>query len=807
MSVSSPRRSMRGSFVAVIAVAAVVLTTLVHPTGAHAAAPAAPSGLAQSAATPASNPVLSWAATSGAVRYNVQVDTTESFSSPDFGTVSTTNTRWVPASLPLKEGQVFWRVQAVNASRQASPWRVADFTVSPQAAPTPVSPENGAELAQPNEAPLLSWSPVAGATTYTVEMDTDSDFVGATSLPATSVPHVVVPNPQSAGPTYYWHVRATRANGTVTEWSSTWNYTVKQLDNPVLQSPNDDSGKHIDDVVLDWEPVIGAKSYQLRVSTDENFNTTTETRTDILSTRYSPPTTYLNNQYYWQVRAVDLAGNPSPWRDVSSNWNFNRVWPERPTLKYPSDTLSPPVGDPLFFQWSPVKHASTYQIDVGTDENFTPKSFETCTTAETTYTPRFTTNTPNDCWPAQGGVYYWRVRGMDEPANVPGIYSDIYSFVYESDRVTQTYPSSGATVSVPTLRWEPATDAQQYSVEIKNSTGTVVSAGTTYATQWTPKVSLNPAQSPFTWSVRSVKGGSLSPKYSGSAFTLSGTPPTGTASPLTPLTGTDLDAPTKRFPELTWEPDTNASYYRIKIGTAGSNFWLPSTTTNAPVLAAKLFYPTAIDTDKYFLKGGAYDWQVEAYNASDVLIGTGPRATFTIANLAAAAGQEVALNGQGILSGGCRKALSPTNPDNVCRDVPATPVLAWDPVPGAGYYMVYVSEDRSFTNMVYAGTGEAGTANHTWTPTDPLPDSQAGQAYFWAIRPCKSVDVGCAPDPSSTEDPATSAFAKRSPQVTFDSTDSPVGPADESVQRGSEVTFTWDDYLQTNLKTELLRQR
>ena len=53
------------------------------------------------------------------------------------------------------------------------------------------------------------------------------------------------------------------------------------------------------------------------------------------------------------------------------------------------------------------------------------------------------------------------------------------------------------------------------------------------------------------------------------------------------------------------------------------------------------------------------------------------------------------------------------------------------------------------------------TANNKWTLTELLPDSQAGTAYYWVIRPCKTSGY-CAPEPTK----ATNAFDKRSNPIT-----------------------------------------
>ena len=78
------------------------------------------------------------------------------------------------------------------------------------------------------------------------------------------------------------------------------------------------------------------------------------------------------------------------------------------------------------------------------------------------------------------------------------------------------------------------------------------------------------------------------------------------------------------------------------------------------------------------------------------------------------------------------------------------------------------------------------TDNTRWTPTELLPDSQAGEAYYWVVRPC-ATRTRCAPDPTR----ATSAFDKTSHKV------EPTAPANLAVVEDA-VTFSWRDYLVTN---------
>ncbi len=153
-------------------------------------------------------------------------------------------------------------------------------------------------------------------------------------------------------------------------------------------------------------------------------------------------------------------------------------------------------------------------------------------------------------------------------------------------------------------------------------------------------------------------------------------------------------------------------------------------------------------------------------------------------------GQRLVLDGNG--SSPCTASL--TNAGGVCAGVTSTPMLDWDPAPGATSYVVYLAHDRNFTNMV-DGYGDIGspsswvrTSNTRFAPFVALPDTQAGEAYYWFIRSCNASGCGLTPDEASN------AFQKKSPEVGL------VSPANNAVV-ADQVTFDWADYLDTNQST------
>jgi hypothetical protein len=793
--VVGPTREVQRLLLGVCALLLVAATLVSTPLAAQAAL-AAPSALSPKADSVSGIPVLEWARAAGAQQYEVELSASSDFS-PRLYWVKTYNRRAVP-TVDLPARQFYWRVRGVSAANAVSSWTTASFTVNTAAGPPLQSPVDEAVLKQPSDPPVLSWDVVPGAVSYEVQIDqapdaaTDADFISPTPV-TTKNSSYLVQAPQPA--TFYsWRVRAQRNGGAVTDWSEVRNYEIPGLDLVAINQPVNSPDTQVEDVVFDWAPVPGAKDYEIRVSNDESFTTVTDQKV-VKSTRYSPTTTYDNDQYWWQVRARDNQGNTRPWSETvpvgSTAPQFQRHWPDQVQLVYPADFAGAVTSDPFYFQWAPVDHASRYQLDMGSDPNFSPGTFESCFTKATTYTPGASgVNQPSGCTPDPGATYYWRVRGLDDPKGINGIWSDIRGFVYEPGRVSLLSPQPGETVSIPTLRWSAAQDAEKYRVSVRNGSGSVVASTDTYSLSWTPTTKL--VAGTYRWSVVSIdKNGDVSPTPllgSQATFTVDGTIPTTGANPLTPLTPT-TEASRPRFPALRWEPLDGATSYKVYVRPPNGTTYRQLTNSSGSALS--YYYPAATDAGATNLVAGEYHWLVEAYGSGG-LLGQGIEGTFTIADLAAVSGQRLALSGSDLapsINHTCDNRLdAPTGPQ-FCDDLKQTPVLDWAPVPEASHYLVYLFKDRELTTPVYKTTPAYVTTQNTrWTPTELLPDSQAGDAYYWFVRPCKSASI-CAPDPTA----ATHAFDKASNPVELQS------PADNDVAGvANQLTLTWRDNLVTN---------
>lgn len=800
------KAGIRASTVLIIGL---VMTTLGPVAPASAAAPASPTGLNVAQPLP-STTKFNWNRSAGAEKYEIQVDNDLAFGSPEVN-ASTVNSVYVP-EVTLKTVTNYWRVRAVLGSDRSDWTTGLPFDPPQVTVPIPSSPVDGAHLQQPDNAPLLTWTRSPGAKSYTIQVDSDSDFVGADEF-TTETTSLVVSKPLGLGD-WFWRVIATKGPGIVSQPSDYASFWIDALATPDITGPlgpQPNISPDVIDVVLDWAPVAGAIGYELQVASNSDFTAGSllEDRTGssnrVFGTRFSPAVTYDNNGYYWRVRAVDTAGNSSGW--AQSQVDFNRHYDITPDPVFPNDGAQD-VPDPLYFQWEPVTNASEYEIWVGTDENFSPDTYNSCRVAATTYTPGlFAINDtdlvnvlPNrineDCDPRPGVTNYWRVRPLDRPyvkpgggdlPGVQGLWSPTQSFKYTGLAMNNLTPADGATVSVPTLRWDTTPGALTYTVVIKLG-GSQVDTATTHATSYTPKGQTRLAAGTYTWSVyaETAEGTrSLAPLRT---FTIAGTPPTTGAAPLTPLS----PSPTGLFngaPSLTWEPEPSAAYYRVHATKPGGNVLISTGLFETPMA-----FPAMTDISSELKRPGTYTWWVTAHTTTGVLIATGPSNTFEIRQFTPADGHEVALGGRALdVNNPGQTPCTPTT--GVCT-VPATPVLKWDRAPGTAFYIVYVSEDPSFSNLLEPTTALPSTTNTIYMPALDnrdwsYADNQTERPYYWFVRPCRAVGQ-CGAGPVGVAGSAQHTFFKKSPPVTG---------LQSTLTQKTEVTFTWDNYYRDPAST------
>ncbi len=720
--------------------------------------------------------MLSWRPVTGAVVYRVQISSSPGFETLLYNVDTEATAATPPVDLPT--GTLHWRVASMENRWTVGAFAGSTFVKQRLSAPVPSSPPSGAELDYPGQPPTFFWSAVGGARSYQLEIDDAPDFVGA-QVHTTANTSFALTEPQPPGQTWYWRVQArsgvTQLNSA---FSPTRSYRVTWTgDKPTLTKPSHLAV--VEEVVFEWTAVDGAADYLLQVSPNGDWSNNVVHTATVKSTRYSPRVTLDNGSYYWRVRARDAgaSANSGRWSDERE---FTRGWDARPEALHP---VSGAVAEPSL-RWSPVHLAASYEVQIGTDVNFSDGTFGRCYTNHPTWTP-YARLSPwsghgehGDCTLVThsvhrlepGRTYYWRVRGIDTAGGVLGLWSntgggDVASFTYLPGTPEPLEPSDGATVSAPTLRWSPVPGHGRYRVTIIGTRGGWPTWVDTNAASFTPLTKLNPDHGPFNWYVQAIdangKVGTVPPASAWRTFSLEA--PSHTATHPTPLAPV-LDAHSIRSPAMSWTPVAGADHYKVFAGVKGSGVVFTLNGASKLPYAAFTYAgtsPTVGDAFGASLPPAAYEWYVEAYNSSGSPIATGPAASFVIDSLS--------------------DAVTTTPMTGALQA--DTPTLSWKSVPDAGGYIVYVAKDANFTNEYR----RYWTIYPTLTPRESYLDTQAGESYYWFVRPCWQGSTSpCGP--FNTDDhQRAGVFRKRSVPVRL------VAPV-EGAARSNQPTFTWEPY-------------
>jgi hypothetical protein len=367
--------------------------------------------------------------------------------------------------------------------------------------------------------------------------------------------------------------------------------------------------------------------------------------------------------------------------------------PGRPTLVAPAADAN--VQGVPAFTWNSVKRADRYEFQLAADPSFgsivDKGSFQTRNTAASIDKS------------LADGTYYWRVRAINAKGDA-GRWGRRSITKGWNARPELLGPISGAFVPFPStplvLRWTPVPRAYKYRVYIatdpglgtlavSDNKGPISTSGTVYS----PAVSLPPGK--YYWAVEAVDASSHRGARSAvGSFDWSWPSATGTA--VSDL----IDEPVVMDPHLIWDPVPGAVGYDVEVNysddwSVGSKVCCTGTTTGTELS------PTTI------LPNNVYNWRVRAIdpdgNAGQWNVGAPFDKHFgnvppTVQNL----------------------RLRDRDGDLAAGATTSTPIVAWDPVPGAAdfeYQIVPrtlgICDWTDNSGDVWRGTVTASTA---WTP-------------------------------------------------------------------------------------------
>ncbi|MBM2841150.1 MAG: Por secretion system C-terminal sorting protein [Bacteroidetes bacterium] len=194
-------------------------------------------------------------------------------------------------------------------------------SLAPPPPPDLLSPPNGGTGV--SITPTLAWNPSAGATSYRLQVATDSLFANLVVDNSAITTTSSVVGPLNYLTRYFWHVRAQNSGGNST-YSTRWSFTTVALQLPsqvVLVAPPHGASINTDSVLAIWEqsqPQVTRYWFEMSLDSPFTFTSIDSTRID---TSKIVRQLLNNTTYWWRARA----NNPTGWGSFSVARRFRVV--------------------------------------------------------------------------------------------------------------------------------------------------------------------------------------------------------------------------------------------------------------------------------------------------------------------------------------------------------------------------------------------------------------------------------------------------------------------------------------------------
>lgn len=459
-------------------------------------------------------------------------------------------------------------------------------------------------------------------------------------------------------------------------------------------------------VVLSWNPVPGAVSYNVEISATPGLSKIVWSQsTD--QAQVAPNVILGDGTYWWRVTAVDKAGTtgiPSAVATFAKEWNGTVTGGVLSDTPGGAPAVNPILVTP-YLSWNAVPGAAYYQVQIAPGNQFASPVFDSGLITQTGIAPGASTVLPD-------GNYVWRVRAFDA-ANNPGPWVVESTYTKAWTYPVTAAPADGATVNNFELQWNPVPGAVSYDIQVTRqefnfTSGELVVDGTTASTAYVPDLSETQANGiaagQYWWRVRPVINGVLGTWSPVDTFTYQA--PTATSS--TTVLSSDTTASTTALtPVLSWTPVAGAEVYRIDIATDDqfNNVVFSDFTTDTAWAMRSPLPDNAVS---------GYYWRV------------------VWGNTASADAPGFMVDETSVPVASFTKQTQPTVGTAASGVVSASPLFTWSDVPGAGEYQLQVSRDQQF--------GDSSTETMTafglgtwWNGTQNTPLTSG--TWYWRVRP------------------------------------------------------------------------
>lgn len=394
-----------------------------------------------------------------------------------------------------------WKVEVIGQNVPMGPQPYAlvlDGNFNLPAAFNKTAPANGV-INQPAN-PTLTWGSSAGAVSYAYCIDTSSNAACDTSWVSAGANTSASLSGLAANTTYSWQVRATNPNGDTYADNGAWFTFAGQITPPGAfqkTAPANGAINQPANTQLTWGASANAASYAYCIDTSNNSACNTSWISTGSSTSVQPVGLVNALTYYWQVRAINLAG---PVEADGGTWFSFTAKVDPPGAFQKAGPANGATGLPpaLTLSWGSSAGAEGYQVCYDTTNNNICNASWIPATGTSLGTIGLNYNTS----------YYWQVRAVNTTATVDSNGGAWWVFTTGvlPGAFNKQSPGSGA-IGLPldqVLSWGSSSGAASYEVCVDKfnngvcDTSWIPAAGTSLAPG-----GLTPAVN-YYWQVRAV---------------------------------------------------------------------------------------------------------------------------------------------------------------------------------------------------------------------------------------------------------------------------------------------------------------
>ncbi len=452
-----------------------------------------PAGLSASSIT-TSGVTLSWSSADRAFNYTIEYKTAATSTWLVGGTTSATtlNLSGLSGSTTYN-----WRVKT-NCTSGISGYAESSFVTagSQQATCNPPSALSSTSITQSGA--TLSWNPVAGATSYTLDYKAKTAASWIT-MPVNITAATIVLSGLSTSTAYDWRVKTNCSNGS----SAYVQASLTTLAAPECNAP---AGLTITNIshnsaTFQWSPVSGAVNYTVEYrqagAVSWNVIQSAVAAASVTFNGFSPSTSY-----DWRVRSNCAGGLQSGYSQSSVTTSAQPVCGAPAGLSVSNITVS---GATL--SWSAVSGALHYSIE------YKPSGSSNWISLE----GALATNTYNLSGLTASSSYDWRVKANCSFGSGSYTQSTITTPALAVCNMPAGLNTTNISSNTATLNWLPASGATGYLVEYKTSSAVNWTTVATITGVSLPISGLSPSTA-YQWRVR-TNCALANSEYSQSGFT------------------------------------------------------------------------------------------------------------------------------------------------------------------------------------------------------------------------------------------------------------------------------------------------